>query len=116
MTTLSESPQSIPTPRAQAPREVEAQVYVAPQWKLVWWKFRKHKLGLASGVVTLAIYLVALLVEFLAPFPSDVTNSKYLFAPPQTLRLVDDQGNWGPYVYGYTSKVDPIAMRRTFQV
>ncbi len=96
--------------------EQEAQIYVAPQWKLVWWKFRKHKLGLVSAFVMLAIYLVAVLVEFLAPFPPDRTNSKYLYAPPQTLRFVDAQGQWGLYVDGYTSKIDPVALRRTFEV
>ena len=96
--------------------EKEAQVYVAPQWKLVWWKFRKHKLALISGIIMFLIYLVALFVEFLAPFLPDQTNSKYLYAPPQPLHVVDDQGNWGLYVYGYTSKIDPVALRRTFDI
>ena len=94
----------------------EIQVYVAPQWKLVWWKFRKHKLALVSGIIMLLIYLVALFVEFLAPFLPDQTNSKYLYAPPQPLHFVDDQGNWELYVYGYTSKIDPVALRRTFEI
>lgn len=96
--------------------EKEAQVYVAPQWKLVWWKFRKHKLALVSGIAILIIYFVALFVEFLAPFLPDQTNSKYLYAPPQPLHFVDEQGNWGLYVYGYTSKIDPVALRRTFEI
>ncbi len=95
--------------------EKEAQVYVAPQWKLVWWKFRKHKLALVSGVIVLLIYLVALLVEFLSPFPPDRTDSKFLYAPPQTLDLFD-QGKFGLYINGYTSKIDPVALRRMFVV
>ncbi|MEW5720023.1 MAG: ABC transporter permease [Chloroflexota bacterium] len=106
---------SIPVAATPA-SEKEAQVYVAPQWKLVWWKFRKHKLALVSGIIILLIYLVALLVEFLAPFLPDQTNSKYLYAPPQPLHFVDDQGNWGLYVYGYISKIDPVALRRTFEI
>ena len=96
--------------------EKEAQVYVAPQWKLVWWKFRKHKLALASGIIFILIYLVAVFVEFLAPFLPDQTNSKYLYAPPQGLHFVDDQGHWGLFVFGYTSKIDPVALRRTFEI
>ncbi len=96
--------------------EKEAKAYVAPQWKLVWWKFRKHKLALISGVIVTLIYLVALFVEFLAPFPPTMTNSKYLFAPPQKLYLFDDQGKFSPMVNGYISKVDPVALRRTFEV
>jgi peptide/nickel transport system permease protein len=96
--------------------EKEAQVYVAPQWKLVWWKFRKHKLALASGIIVILIYLVALFVEFLSPFPSDRTDSKFLYAPPQTLHLFDEQGKLRLYVNGYTSKIEPIALRRVFVV
>jgi len=96
--------------------EKEAQVYVAPQWKLVWWKFRKHKLALASGIIVILIYLVALFVEFLSPFPSDRTDSKFLYAPPQTLHLFDEQGKLRLYVNGYTSKIEPIALRRVFVI
>ncbi len=96
--------------------EVEARVFVAPQWKLVWWKFRKHKLALLSAVVMILIYLVALFADFLSPFDPGQTNSTYLYAPPQSLHLVDAQGNWGLYVNGYTSKVDPVALRREFLV
>lgn len=94
----------------------EVKVYVAPQWKLVWWKFRKHKLALISGIIVILIYLVAAFVEFLAPFPADKTNSKYLYAPPQPLHFFDEQGKLALYVNGYTSKVDPVALRRTFVV
>lgn len=96
--------------------EKESKIYVAPQWKLVWWKFRKHKLALFSGVVVILIYLVALFTEFLAPYKPDMTDSKYLYAPPQTLHLFDENGKFGLYANGYTSKVDPIALRRTFVV
>ncbi|HEX2996789.1 MAG TPA: hypothetical protein VHP14_18345, partial [Anaerolineales bacterium] len=66
MTTVSEAPQATPTPQPAGPREVEAQVFVAPQWKLVWWKFRKHKMAMASGIILTLIYLVALFADFLA--------------------------------------------------
>jgi len=43
-----------------APAEVESSVSVASQWQLMWWKFRKHRLAMAGGIVTLIIYLIAL--------------------------------------------------------
>jgi peptide/nickel transport system permease protein len=107
-----------PTPLAQPaePAEVEAKAFVAPQWKLVWWKFRKHKVALVSGIVMILIYLVAVFADFLAPSDATRTDSNYLYAPPQTLRLVDEQGNFGAYVNGYISRVDPEALRREFVV
>src|SRR5512143_2855217 len=111
MTTVSEAPRSLPTPRAAAPREVEAKVFVAPQWKLVWWKFRKHKMALFCGIVIIIIYLIALLADFLAPFDPILTNSTYLYTPPQPLHIGWGEGRLGAYVYGVTSKVDPVALR-----
>jgi peptide/nickel transport system permease protein len=91
-------------------------IYVAPQWKLVWWKFRKHRMALIGGAVVLLIYAVGTAAEFLAPFPSDRTNFRYLYAPPQTLHFFDPRGRLAPHVEGYVSKVDPMALRRTFVV
>lgn len=96
--------------------EKETQVYVAPQWKLVWWKFRKHKVALLSGIIVILIYVVALFAEFLSLSLPDETNSKFLYAPPQRLHLIDEQGKFGLYVNGYTSKVDPVALRRMFVI
>jgi peptide/nickel transport system permease protein len=96
--------------------ETEAQTYVAPQWKLVWWKFRKHKLALFSAIVILLIYLVAVLAEFIAPYAPDKTNSKFLFAPPQGIHFEFGAAGLDAYVEGYTSKVDPQALRRVFTV
>lgn len=96
--------------------EKEVKIYVAPQWKLVWWKFRKHKVALVSGIIVFLIYLVALFAEFLSIALPDRTDSKFLYAPPQGLHLIDKEGNFGLYVYGYTSKIDPVALRRMFEV
>lgn len=100
-----------PKTNAHAVADTEASVFVAPEWKLIWWKFRKHKVALASGIIILLIYTVAAFVEFLAPFPSTVTNSKYLYAPPQPLQF-----DGGLYVSGYTSVVDKASLRRVFVV
>lgn len=104
------------TPPASGASETEARIYVAPQWKLVWWKFRKHKLALVSAFIVIAIYLVAIFVEFLTPVIPDKTDSRYLYAPPQAVNWVDDQGHWGLFVNGYTSKIDPVALRRSFVI
>ncbi len=114
MSNLSEAPQTTSTSRPAAPKEVEAQIFVAPQWKLVWWKFRKHKLAMFSGIIIILIYLIAIFADFLAPFDPTMTNSNYLYAPPQAPHFWLNQGQLGAYVYGVTSQVDPIALRRTF--
>ena len=39
-------------------------IYVAPNWKLVWWRFKKHKLAVFSSVIVIMIAIVAMLPGF----------------------------------------------------
>lgn len=91
---------------------------VAGQWRLMWWKFRQHKLAMASGIVVLLLYLVAIFAEFLAPVDPNAFNPRYTYAPPQDLRMsfVDESGDrhWGLHVNGYRSEIDRETFRRTF--
>lgn len=93
----------------------DTQVVVASQWRLIWWRFRKHRLAMLGGVVTVLIYLVVIFAEFLAPFTPEEYGSSYTYAPPQTLHLFDGH-RFSPHVNGYTVKVDVNAGRRTFVV
>jgi len=85
----------------------------------MWWKFKKHKLAVLGGVVTLLIYLVAVFAEFLAPFSTDTYSARYTYAPPQPLRFFErtEEGlQFGMFVYGYDVEVDAVSLRRVFTV
>jgi peptide/nickel transport system permease protein len=105
-------------PVAVAP-DVEATAFVASQWQLMWWKFRKHRLAMIGGVVTILVYLIAIFVEFLAPLDPNLVNSTYTYAPPQRLHFIEQtpQGTkFHPYVFGYKSVIDKASLRRTFTI
>ncbi len=93
--------------------ETETRVAVASQWQLIWWRFRRHKLALISAVVVIFIYLVALFVEFLAPYDPEQSNSKYPFAPPQALHLFDGT-RFAPHVHDYAVTVNLNTYKREF--
>ncbi len=93
----------------------DSRVVVAGQWRLIWWKFRKHRLAMLGGVVTIMIYLVVLFAEFIAPFTPEEYAANYTYAPPQTLHLFDENG-FNPYVNGYMVEIDYNAGRRNFVV
>ena len=101
--------------RATGFEEREAEIYVASQWKLVWWRFRKHRLAVVGTVVVILIYLVALFAEFVAPFTPDAFDADYTYAPPQRLHFFDEDG-FGLYVYGYSSRLNEETLVRTFEV
>src|SRR5215210_9425137 len=108
---VKEDPQA--QQRATERGDREAEIYVASQWKLVWWRFRKHRLAVVGTVIVLLIYLIALFAEFVAPFTPGAVDADYTYAPPQRLHFFDDDG-FGLYVYGYRSEMNEETLVRTF--
>jgi hypothetical protein len=39
--------------------------YLASQWMLMWWKFKRHKVAVASAVILMIMYGSTLVTEFL---------------------------------------------------
>ena len=92
-----------------------AEAYAASQWKLMWWKLRKHRLALALGFVIAGLYLVAIFGEFLAPSTLEDRRVEYAHAPPQRLRLVAEDGvRFWPFVYGIRGERNPETLRRYY--
>lgn len=74
--------------------------YTTGQWQLIWIRFKKHRLAVTGGIVVLLFYLVAVFVEFLAPydpFNRDITRVQ---VAPMTIRLRDQDGKFRlPFFY-----------------
>lgn len=43
-------------------------VYIASNWQLIWWKYRKHRVAVASTFIVVIFYLIAAFCEFVAPY------------------------------------------------
>ncbi|HLV57281.1 MAG TPA: ABC transporter permease [Natronosporangium sp.] len=115
---LSPPDPSPPTRTATAVRD-EAALAVASQRRLLWWRFRRHRLAMLGLVVTVLLYLTAAFAEFLAPYPAGYLDAEYTFAPPQRLHVVQtgpDGWDWGLYTYGYTVRQDPETFALTYEV
>lgn len=92
----------------------EEAYYVASQWQLIWWKFRKHRLAMVAGPVLIVLYLGAIFADFLSPFLPDTRYSEYTNAPPQAIRF-REQGQWvGPFIYEIKREIDPTTLERTY--
>ncbi len=93
----------------------ENKLYVASQSQLIWWRFKRHKIAMVSGVVIIAMYVVALFCEFFAPGLPNSYDIKYNYAPPQKIHFVSDEGfSLRPFVYGYKRQIDMTTLRRTY--
>ena len=60
----------------------ESRIVVANQWQLIWWKFRKHRLAMIAGAVTIFLYTVALFAEFFAPYAAGTYSARHTYLPP----------------------------------
>jgi peptide/nickel transport system permease protein len=88
--------------------------YLASQWKMMWWKLKRHRLAVASGIVLLALYASILMTEALAPYSLYTRNTDFIFAPPQQVHLFHDGQLVGPFVYGLSYKLDLDTLKREY--
>ena len=90
---------------------VEERFAVASQLQLTWWRFRRHRVAVVSGVVVILFYLVVIFADFLAYADPHDTDAKRSHIPPQGIHLFDN-GAFRPFVYGLKQTRDP----RTFKI
>ena len=99
---MAVGPEALPAPSVTT----EERAYIASQWRLVWWRFRRHRLAIAASVVILLFYLVALFPEFLAIHEPHLDNSKRSFHPPQRVHIFDGFRP-APFIYGIQGARNP---------
>ena len=92
----------------------ENDINVAGPWLLMWWRFRKHKMAMASVVVIALFYLVAAFADFLSSQDPSISNEKVNYAPPQELNWFND--GFSPHVYKITSKLNMETFVKEFDV
>jgi len=108
-------PASAPLPGPSVVVAAEEQrIFVASQWQLMWWRFRKHKVAVASGMVVLGFYLVVLGADFLAISDPNASEAQRSLMPPQRLYLFD---GWAfrPHVFAVKGARDPQTFKRVYQ-
>ncbi len=89
--------------------------YLASQWKLMWWKFRRHPLAIFSGIFLLAIYFMIVFSEVVAPYGLEKKHRRHTYAPPQGIHLFHEGEFVGPFTYGYKVRRDPDTLRRIYE-
>lgn len=88
-------------------QEIEKLKGVAPvsQWRLIWRRFKHHKIGLIGTVIIVLFYLVfVVLAEFIAPYNYNSEHREFSYVPPMItkIRFWDKDGKFSlkPFVYG----------------
>ncbi len=73
---------------------------VRTPWQMFWREFRKSPVALLGAAILLALYLSALLADFLAPYPMAQQDLDYGYHPPTRVRWFDEGRFIGPHVRG----------------
>ncbi|MHC1551682.1 ABC transporter permease [Phyllobacterium sp. K27] len=94
--------------------EAQAKVHLASQLKLMWWKFKRHRIALASGIFLLILYGMIIIAEFLAPYNLHTRNVDFIHSPPQRVHLFHDGNFVGPFVYGREMRLDMESLKRVY--
>ena len=102
----------------KAARYEQESYYIASQWRLMWRKFKSHRLAMV-GTVIVGFFIVTgtLFCEFFATHNIYERDSDYILCPPQKIHFVDADGRFHlrPFVYHLTTErnMDTFALECT---
>ncbi len=88
--------------------------YMASQWRLMWWKLRRHRLAVICGVILALNYATILFSEVIAPYDLHTRNTDYIYSPPQRIHLFHEGEFIGPFVYGRGYELDLEILKREY--
>jgi len=88
--------------------------YMASQWRLMWWKLRRHRLAVLSGIVLLVMYASVLVSEIVAPYNLHTRHTDFIFAPPQGINFFHEGRFVGPFVYGLDYHLNMDTLKREY--
>jgi peptide/nickel transport system permease protein len=88
--------------------------YMAGQWKLMWWRFRRHRPAVVSAVFLAFVYFSTVISEFIAPYDLHTRHSAYIFAPPQQVHVMHEGQFLGPFVYALKTTRDMETLQRVY--
>jgi peptide/nickel transport system permease protein len=92
----------------------EADYYEASARKLMWRRFRKHKVALWMLHVTVMLYVICLNCGFFAPYEPSEIHRDWVNLPPQMLHFGKVKGYKLPrlYVCPFVTEQDPVTLER----
>ncbi|MGQ9632399.1 MAG: ABC transporter permease [bacterium] len=91
----------------------EERWYRASQGRLIWWRFKKHRMALVGMAVLGIMYFVAIFAEVFAPYGVETRIPGHENSPPTRIHFYSkEEGLQRPFIYGLKREVN----RQTFHV
>ena len=88
--------------------------FAASRWRVMWWRFKRHKLAVVAAVALLLSYMTIVITELLAPYNLHTRNTDFIYAPPQQIHFFHQGRLVGPFVYGFDYRLDMDTLQRVY--
>jgi peptide/nickel transport system permease protein len=88
--------------------------YMASQWQMMWWRFRRHKVAVWSACIVALMYLSIVVSEFLAPYALHSRNTDFIYSPPQSVHFFHEDQFVGAFVYGMKYELNMETLKRQY--
>jgi peptide/nickel transport system permease protein len=98
----------------EAMTKAQSKVHLASQWRLMWWKFKRHRMALVSGFFLAVAYASILVSEIIAPYNLHSRHVDFIHTPPQRIHLFDNGTFIGPFVYGREMRLNMDTLKREY--
>lgn len=95
--------------------EAEERVSVASNWRLIWWRFRKHRLAMASAAVLLLLYAVVLCPDFFSTQDPEATDARLAYIPVQRIALFEGL-RLRPSAPALEGRRNPVTLRMEWRI
>ncbi|MFN8469852.1 MAG: ABC transporter permease [Caldilineaceae bacterium] len=99
------------TERAEAADE---RFYYANPWKLIWWRFQRHRLALISLVLLILLYLSAIFAEFVSPYTATWRAEGMQMMPPTKVHMIHNGQLQRPFIYALVKTLDQKTFKYVF--
>ncbi len=85
--------------------------------ELVWRKFRKSKIAIVGGLMTIMLIFMAVFADFLSPTDPVTPNMQFAYTRPQQLYLISSDGklHLRPFVFAQQQVLDPKTFLPTWE-
>jgi peptide/nickel transport system permease protein len=102
-----------PIPPALAQADERRESYTA----LVWRKFRKSKIAIVGGLITIMLVFMAIFADFLSPTDPVTPNMQYAYTRPQRIYFISSDGqlHLRPFTFTQKQVLDPATFLPTWE-
>ncbi len=92
----------------------QERIYMASQWRMMWIRFKRHRLAVWSGALLALVYFSVLISEFVAPYNLLSRHTDHIYAPPQAIHFFHDGEFVGPFTYGLDYTLNMENLKREY--